>query len=124
MGSALDTTLMSRLQVLGAGNSEDAGVSAATSAARAIAVELPVDTSVAITIVSPSSGPRNAFGYASRPIQSSHLIEIVERIRADPILVSIAADAAPSRRVDSSVVAKGIVLARTANGIPIAFAMQ
>ena len=63
-------------------------IDAVTSAARIVGVVEPVDTRTRVTIVFPSAADRDALTRRATRLTSANLIDLVARVRADPLVAS------------------------------------
>lgn len=104
-----------------AGSDEVAAADGASRAASSVPVPLPLDTTRAVAIVYPHAVERPAMRHAGVTPHVAWMVDLLARLRHDPLLAGAAADAAV---VDSAPPGAAVVLARTRAGQPAVLATE
>lgn len=98
-----------------AGASERAGANAATAAASAVGVRLPLDSAHAraVAIVYPRFEQRVELLRNAKPVADAWMVDIIARLRSDSMLIAAAARVSALASVDTT---NGLVVARDQSG--------
>lgn len=103
--------------------SDSARLDAVSAAAKTVGVALPIDTATRVAVVFANASDRDALIRRATRVTSPHLIDLVARVRVDPLLVSARGADAPAT-VDSSLSRLGPVVISDPSGRALVVAAE